>query len=233
MENSTIIESKILGPFFGFKKYLLKPLSVVFSLFPEKNGLRRIPHCIYYYLLMGCSWTVEASVEAGRTQQLLMIPGHTSSCTAGVAAAAVACCWWVFWTVPCAAPATRGFHRKEHFCFLSQAFWLCRERERQRERMGISELSTRKQFLGDFYQTGWTPWNTHYKHMTLWSRLLSRLQVWSADLDWRYNVDKLSVCLSVCLVIQLASYLQWSWEWSFKVKHFQGALLVVSMVLSK
>jgi hypothetical protein len=69
--------------------------------------------------------------------------------------------------------------------------------------------------------------------MTLWSRLLSRLQVWSADLDWRYNVDKLSVCLSVCLVIQLASYLQWSWEWSFKVKHFQGALLVVSMVLSK
>jgi hypothetical protein len=67
--------------------------------------------------------------------------------------------------------------------------------------------------------------------MALWSRLLSRLQVWSAGLDWRYNVDKLSVCLSV--VIQLASYLQWSLEWSFKVQYFQGALVVVSMVLSK
>jgi hypothetical protein len=54
MENSTILESKILGPFFGFKKYPFKTLSAVFSLFPEKNGLRRISHRIYY-LLMGCS----------------------------------------------------------------------------------------------------------------------------------------------------------------------------------
>jgi hypothetical protein len=135
---------------FWFQEVPSKTLSAVFSLFPEKNGLRRISHCIYY-LLMGCSWTVEASVEAGRTQQLLMIPGHTSSCTAGVAAAAVARCWWVFWTVPCAAPATRGFHRKELFCFLSQAFWQCRERERQRERE-IGDIRTLNQevFFGVF-----------------------------------------------------------------------------------
>ncbi len=149
---------------FWFQEVPSKTLSAVFSLLPEKNGLsRRISHRIYY-LLMGCSWTVEASVEAGRTRQLLMIPGHTSSCTVGVAAAAVACCWWVFWTVPCAAPATRGFHRKELFCFLSQAFgqWTEREtqRERERERLGISELSTRKRFLGISIRLGGPP-ETH------------------------------------------------------------------------
>ncbi len=129
MENSTILESKNTWTIFWFQEVPFKTLSAVFSLFPEKNGLRRISHRIYY-LLMGCSW----SVEAGRTQQLLMIPGHTSTCTVGVAAAAVACCWWVFWTVPCAAAATRGFHRKELFCFLSQAFGQCRERDTERER---------------------------------------------------------------------------------------------------
>ncbi len=92
----------------------------------------------------------------------------------------------------------KRFSQKRAFLFPVSSFLAVhRERDTQRERLGISELSTRKRFLGYFYQTGWTPWNTHYKHMALWSRLLSRLQVWSADLDWRYNVDKLSVCLSV------------------------------------
>ncbi len=128
-----LLKAKYLDHFFWFQKVASKTLSAGFSLFPEKNGLRRISLYLHY-LLMGCSWTVEASVEAGRTQQLLMIPGHTSRCTAGVTAAAVACCLWVFWTVPCAVLATRGFHRKELFCFVSQAFWQCTERERQRER---------------------------------------------------------------------------------------------------
>lgn len=142
MENSTILESKNTWTIFWFQEVPFKTLSAVFSLFPEKNGLRRISHRIYY-LLMGCSW----SVEAGRTQQLLMIPGHTSTCTVGVAAAVVACCWWVFWTVPCAAAATRGFHRKELFCFLSQAFGQCRERERE-----IGDIRTLNQevFFGGF-----------------------------------------------------------------------------------
>ncbi len=39
MENSTILESKILGPFFGFKKYPLKPCLQFFLCSQKRMGL--------------------------------------------------------------------------------------------------------------------------------------------------------------------------------------------------